>query len=75
MLNRSSKYPTQQDIMKQFHVFSRGKYENVTNDELAILNTHNQFRVTKKDTILQSKYCETTFYYHSFVILKLNSAH
>ena len=61
--------------MIQFYVFSRGKYENITNDELAILNTHNQFRVTLKDTILQTKYCEITFYYHSFVILKLNSAH
>ena len=39
---------TRQNIMKQFHVFSRGKYENITNDELAILNTHNQFRVTKR---------------------------
>ena len=61
--------------MKQSDLFNWGKYENITNDELAILNTHNQFRVTLKDTILQPKYCEITFYYHSFVILKMNSAH
>ena len=45
---RYEEWPTQQNIMKQFHVFSRVKYENITNDELAILNTHNQFRVTKR---------------------------
>ena len=37
--------------MKQSDLFNWGKYENITNDELAILNTHNQFRVTLKDTI------------------------
>ena len=42
---------TQQNIMKQSDIFNWGKYENITNDELAILNTHNQFRVTLKDTI------------------------
>ena len=25
-----------------------GKYENITNEQLTILNTHNQFSVTKK---------------------------
>ena len=39
---------TQQNIMKQSDIFNWGKYENITNDELAILNTHNQFRVTKR---------------------------
>ena len=50
---RCEKLPTQQNIIKQSDIFNWGKYENITNDELAILNTHNQFRVTLKDTILQ----------------------